>query len=303
MEELQAIRLGHLTQDGSFSFLNFTKKKLTLLPQDSSEPELPDVQSVLRTLALKSPRLQKAVDKFVEAVEAFDAALRMARKKPLTEQLASADEDRDKAWMGSNTYINAMLNHPDAEVAAVAKIAREIFDKYGNPTRLSRKEESSSLHNLLQDIEAMESRETIDFDPWYNWMKTAHEAYEALRTERADAKNREEKGLAQEARTTAEDAYREMAKVLNSVVVYEETDEYDKFINRINNEIDELSALIKQRETRRENQGTTTPEPTPSDDDKPTTEEPEEPSTEEPDTPATEQPGNNEEPDDRPVVQ
>lgn len=303
MEELQAIRLGHLTQDGSFSFLNFTKKKLTLLPQDSSEPELPDVQSVLRTLALKSPRLQKAVDKFVEAVEVFDAALRMARKKPLTEKLASADEDRDKAWMGSNTYINAMLNHPDAEVAAVAKIAREIFDKYGNPTRLSRKEESSSLHNLLQDIEAMESRETIDFDPWYNWMKTAHEAYEALRTERADAKNREEKGLAQEARTTAEDAYREMAKVLNSVVVYEETDEYDKFINRINNEIDELSALIKQRETRRENQGTTTPEPTPSDDDKPSTEEPEEPSTEEPDTPTTEEPGSTEEPDDRPVVQ
>ena len=303
MEELQAIRLGHLTQDGSFSFLNFTKKKLTLLPQDSSEPELPDVQSVLRTLALKSPRLQKAVDKFVEAVEAFDAALRMARKKPLTEQLAAADEDRDKAWMGSNTYINAMLNHPDAEVAAVAKIAREIFDKYGNPTRLSRKEESSSLHNLLQDIEAMESRETIDFDPWYNWMKTAHEAYEALRTERADAKNREEKGLAQEARTTAEDAYREMAKVLNSVVVYEETDEYDKFINRINNEIDELSALIKQRETRRENQGITTSEPTPSDDDKPSTEEPEEPSTEEPDTPTTEEPGTTEEPDDRPVVQ
>ena len=185
MEELQAIRLGHLTQDGSFSFLNFTKKKLTLLPQDSSEPELPDVQSVLRTLALKSPRLQKAVDKFVEAVEAFDAALRMARKKPLTEQLSAADEDRDKAWMGSNTYINAMLNHPDAEVAAVAKIAREIFDKYGNPTRLSRKEESSSLHNLLQDIEAMESRSTIDFDPWYNWMKTTYEAFEALRSERA----------------------------------------------------------------------------------------------------------------------
>ena len=86
-------------------------------------------------------------------------------------------------------------------------------------------------------------------------------------------------------------------------MVYEETDEYDKFINRINNEIDELSALIKQRETRRENQGSTTSEPTPSDDDKPTTEEPEEPSTEEPDTPTTEEPGTTEEPDDRPVVQ
>lgn len=303
MNQIVALNIARLPQETAFSFLNFTKESLPLLPQNSSEPDLPEVQSVLRSLSLKSPRLQKAVDKYIQAVDAFDAALKLARKNPLTEQLLAADENRDKSWSGSNTYINAMLNHPDPEVAAVAKIARNLFDKYGNPTQLARKEESGILHNLLQDIEAMESRETIDFDPWYNWMKTAHEAYEALRTERADAKNREEKGLAQEARTTAEDAYREMAKVLNSVVVYEETDEYDKFINRINNEIDELSALIKQRETRRENQGTTTPEPTPSDDDKPTTEEPEEPSTEEPDTPATEQPGNNEEPDDRPVVQ
>ena len=71
----------------------------------------------------------------------------------------------------------------------------------------------------------------------------------------------------------------------------------------MNAEIDRLSALIKSRETRRENQGSTTPKPEPSDDDKPTTEEPEEPSTEEPDTPTTEEPGTTEEPDDRPVVQ
>lgn len=303
MEALQAISLGRLTQDGSFSFLNFTKKKLTLLPQDSSEPDLPDVQSVLRTLSLKSPRLQKAVDRFVEAVDAFDSALRMARKKPLTEKLSVADEDRGKAWVGSNTYINAMLNHPDQEVVAVAKIAREIFDKYGNPTRLSRKEESSILHNLLQDIEAMESMETIYFDPWYNWIKTAHETYEALRSERADLKDRTKIGMAQETRTAAEDAYREMAKVLNSVVVYEETDEYDAFINAINNEIEETSVLIKSRETRRGNEATATPDEKPSDDDNPSTDNPEDPSTDEPDTPTTEEPGTTEEPDDRPVVQ
>ena len=303
MKEISAFNIARLSHEEALEFFDHTQHNFQYLPQNSSDPDLPEVQSVLRALSLKSARLQKVVDKFNEAVAAFDAVVKLARKNPLTEKLLAADEDRDKAWMGSNTYINAMLNHPDAEVAAVAKIAREIFDKYGNPTRLSRKEESSSLHNLLQDIEAMESRETIDFDPWYNWMKTAHEAYEALRTERADAKNREEKGLAQEARTTAEDAYREMAKVLNSVVVYEETDEYDPFINAINNEIEETSALIKSRETRRGNEGSTTPDEKPSDDDKPSTDNPDNPSTEEPDTPATEQPGNNEEPDDRPVVQ
>ena len=303
MNQIVALNITRLPQETAFSFLNFTKESLQLLPQNSSEPDLPEVQSVLRALSLKSARLQKAVDKYIQAVDAFDAALKLARKNPLTEQLLAADADRDKAWSGSNTYINAMLNHPDPEVAAVAKIARDLFDKYGNPTQLARKEESGILHNLLQDIEAMESRSTIDFDPWYNWMKTTYEAFEALRSERADLKDRTKIGLAQETRTAAEDAYREMAKVLNSVVVYEETDEYDPFINAINNEIEETSALIKSRETRRGNEGSTTPDEKPSDDDKPSTDNPDNPSTEEPDTPATEQPGNNEEPDDRPVVQ
>lgn len=303
MKEISAFNIARLSHEEALEFFDHTQHNFQYLPQNSSEPDLPEVQSVLRALSLKSARLQKVVDKFNEAVAAFDAVVKLARKNPLTEKLLAADEDRDKAWMGSNTYINAMLNHPDAEVAAVAKIAREIFDKYGNPTRLSRKEESSSLHNLLQDIEAMESRSTIDFDPWYNWMKTTYEAFEALRSERADLKDRTKIGLAQETRTAAEDAYREMAKVLNSVVVYEETDEYDPFINAINNEIEETSALIKSRETRRGNEGSTTPDEKPSDDDKPSTDNPDNPSTEDPDTPATEQPGNNEEPDDRPVVQ
>ena len=129
MNQIVALNIARLPQETAFSFLNFTKESLPLLPQNSSEPDLPEVQSVLRSLSLKSPRLQKAVDKYIQAVDAFDAALKLARKNPLTEQLLAADENRDKSWSGSNTYINAMLNHPDPEVAAVAKIARNLFDK------------------------------------------------------------------------------------------------------------------------------------------------------------------------------
>ena len=303
MNQIVALNIARLPQETAFSFLNFTKESLQLLPQNSSEPDLPEVQSVLRALSLKSARLQKAVDKFIQAVDAFDAALKLARKNPLTEKLLAADEDRDKAWTSSNAYINAMVNHPDPEVAAVAKIARDLFDKNGNPTQLAQTKESGTLHNLLQDIEAMESRETIDFDPWYNWIKTTHEAFQALLHERSHADGAKTKGQSRETRDAAEDAYRELVKVINSLVVAEETDEYDEFIDTTNAEIDRLSALIKSRETRRSNKGTTTPDEKPSEDDKPTTDEPEEPSTEEPDTPTTEQPGTTEEPDDRPVVQ
>ena len=303
MKEISAFNIARLSHEEALEFFDHTQHNFQYLPQNSSEPDLPEVHSVLRALSLKSARLQKVVDKFNEAVAAFDAVVKLARKNPLTEKLLAADEDRDKAWTSSNAYINAMVNHPDPEVAAVAKIARDLFDKNGNPTQLAQTKESGTLHNLLQDIEAMESRETIDFDPWYNWMKTTHEAFQALLHERSHADGAKTKGQSRETRDAAEDAYRELVKVINSLVVAEETDEYDEFIDTMNAEIDRLSALIKSRETRRENQGSTTPKPEPSDDDKPTTEEPEEPSTEEPDTPTTEEPGTTEEPDDRPVVQ
>lgn len=303
MEQILTLSIGRLTQDESFSFLQLTQTSFQYLPQNSGESGFPEVQSLLKSLSLKSARLQKVVDKFNEALAAFDAALKLARKNPLTEQLIAADEARDEAWTGSSAYINAMLKHPDPEVAAVAKVARDLFDKYGNPTQLAQSKESSNLYNLLQDIEAMESRSTIYFDPWYNWMKTTQEAFSALELQRSHSRGAKTKGQAREARLAAEEAYREMVKVLNSLVVIEETDEYDEFIKTVNAEIERLSALIKMRSTVRDKKGTTKPEEKPSDDDKPSTDEPEEPSTEEPDTPTTEQPGTTEEPDDRPVVQ
>lgn len=322
MKQIEPMNFVRLYQDESFSFLKQTQSALPYLPQNSGGQEYPDVQSLLRTLSLKSERLQKAVDKFNTAFEAFDAALKMARKNPVTEKINAADADRDDAWTYSSAYINVMLHHPDKEVAAVAKIARDLFDKYGNPTRFSQAKESGVFHNLLQDIEAMESRETIDFDPWYNWMKSAEEAFETADLERSTAKGNVQKGVAKEKRQEAEEAYREMAMVINSIVVVEETDEYDKFINTVNAKIEQMSAISKGRTTRRENSKDKEDDDRPATDD-PSDEEPDTPSTdhpatEDPDTenpstgnpsveePDTDTPGGSEtpeEPDDRPVVQ
>ena len=206
MKQILVFNLKDLYQDESFGFLKMVQSAFTLLPQTTSEPELPEVQSLARSLSLKSARLQKVVEGYNTAFDNFDAVLKTSQKNPVTEKINAADEERDKAWVGSNGYINAMLKHPDSEFAAIAKSANDIFEKYGNPTRLSQTKETGVIHNLLEDLEGLTSLSTIYFDPWYNWMKTTQEAFEAATLERAKAKGAVQKGLGKEVREAAEEA-------------------------------------------------------------------------------------------------
>ena len=308
MKQILVFNLRDLYQDESFGFLKMVQSAFTLLPQTSSEPELPEVQSLAHSLSLKSARLQRVVEGYNTAFDNFDAVLKTSQKNPVTEKINAADEERDKAWVGSNGYINAMLRHPDSEFAAIAKSADDIFEKYGNPTKLSQTKETSVMHNLLEDLKGLTSLSTIYFDPWYNWMKTTQEAFEAATLERAKAKGAVQKGLGKEVREAAEEAYRTLVQADNSNVFVEETDEYDEFIQAINAEIERLSANRKRRETVRKNKSEDKEEEKPStetpDTENPDTEEPgtETPDTEEPDT-ETPSTGGEEEPDDRPVVQ
>ena len=316
MKQILVFNLRELYQDESFGFLKLIQSAFTLLPQNASEPGLPEVQSVVRSLSLKSARLQKVVDQYNTAFDNFDAVLKTSQKNPVTEKINAADEERDQAWVGSSGYISAMLKHPDSELAAIAKSADDIFEKYGNPTKLSQTKETSVMHNLLNDLKALTSLSTIYFDPWYNWMQTAQAAFEAASLERAKAKGAVQKGLSKEARAAAEEAYRTLVQAVNSIVFVEETDEYDEFIKVVNAEIERQNAILKRRETVRKNNKE---EEEPSEE-KPSTEEPdtetpdtetpgtEPPSTETPDTeePDTETPSTGEEepePDDTPVVQ
>ena len=89
MKEISAFNIARLSHEEALEFFDHTQHNFQYLPQNSSEPDLPEVQSVLRALSLKSARLQKVVDKFNEAVAAFDAVVKLARKNPLPTKTAT----------------------------------------------------------------------------------------------------------------------------------------------------------------------------------------------------------------------
>lgn len=243
--------------------------------------------------------LTSALNDFKAKYQALDKILELSNKNPATDLTVTTDFARDSSWRGSNNYVNAMCDHPTTEVAAYADEVKDIYEKYGDPTGLSQSEESGVLHNLLQDLEALDSskRTALALDVWINDLKEKAQAFEEAAAQRTQANALRQSGAVKDARAAAEASYRQLVKTINALVIIEGDAEYATFIDHVNAIIDREKSILKRRQAitdkKKGEEGTDSGSDKPKD---PKPEEPEEP--QEPETPEEPDPEEPEEPTD-----
>lgn len=275
MKKIKRFAISHLWVEEDFGFQQLVYKELPKMGyetgDDEDEPDLPSVQSV--AAGTFKAGVDAKVAAFVAAFEKFDEALKDSEKLASSALVTKADDARDYAWRGVSNYLRAMTMHPDADVAAAAVEGEEVVDKYGDPTNLSYTAESGTLHNFLQDLEAIpsEKRTLLGIDPWTARLRKENDAFLLAIQQKAEEKDAREVGVVKEARQEADEAYRAMVDTINVVANLEEGTTYDAFIGAVNQHIETQKTTLKSRATRNKNKK----------DDKP----------------------EEEEPDDRPVVQ
>ncbi len=275
MSKIKEFGLSRLWVEEDFGFLQLVYKELPKMGyetgDDEDEPDLPSVQSV--AAGTFKAGVDAKVAAFVAAFEKFDEALKDSEKLASSALVTKADDARDYAWRGVSNYLKAMTMHPDADVAAAAVEGEELVDKYGDPTNLSYTAESGTLHNFLQDLEAIpsEKRTLLGIDPWTARLRKENDAFLLAIQQKAEEKDAREVGVVKEARQEADEAYRAMVDTINVVANLEEGTTYDAFIGAVNQHIETQKTTLKSRATRNKNKKDEKPE--------------------------------EEEPDDRPVVQ
>lgn len=275
MKKIKRFAISHLWVEEDFGFLQLVYKELPKMGyetgDDEDEPDLPSVQSV--AAGTFKAGVDAKVAAFVAAFEKFDEALKDSEKLASSALVTKADDARDYAWRGVSNYLKAMTMHPDADVAAAAVEGEELVDKYGDPTNLSYTAESGTLHNFLQDLEAIpsEKRTLLGIDPWTARLRKENDAFLLAIQQKAEEKDAREVGVVKEARQEADEAYRAMVDTINVVANLEEGTTYDAFIGAVNQHIETQKTTLKSRATRNKNKKDEKPE--------------------------------EEEPDDRPVVQ
>lgn len=247
MKKIQTINLKQLRVEECFGFLKQVETETVNL----SSQEETDSPSEISLLANVDSVLQANISAFKAAVDAFDIALKASSINPASAEVAATDTARDDSWRKINNYVKAMCGYPDDDVAASAIEARALFEKYGDPTSLAQTEKSGILHNLLQDLEGLDSakREALTLDPWINNLRKKEEAYLAASNWRTEANSTRQVGIVKDSRVAAEVSYRTLVDTVNAYVVFNGAETYATFINHLNAIIDRQKAILKVRAT------------------------------------------------------
>ena len=179
MKQIVSFNIARLRVEEDFGFLKLIATETDNLPKNGEE----DRPGELSMTASVPTTLTTSVTTFKNAVDAFDNALKDSASTPSTALAAEADSARDNAWRGANNYLKAMTAHPANDVRQTAIEAKTLFDKYGDPTTLPQTEESGVLHNLLQDLKAIDGSKltAITFDTWLANLESCETAFLADR--------------------------------------------------------------------------------------------------------------------------
>lgn len=207
------------------------------------------------------PPFLSSIMAFQKANMAFADVLKDPASLASARLATEADRQRDNAWAGSYYYIKGMSKHPSEEVAALGVKVLDIYDKYGNPSSLSRHKETGVLADLLEDLETLttEERTKLGFDIWLNNLEEKHLAYiSAVDTRTGDKKERGT-GVVLAARRKLEAAYKDMVDMFNALIRIEGEEKYKEFADRMNVLIAEQKTELRRRNTlnKKKNEGET----------------------------------------------
>lgn len=246
MKQIASFNIARLRVEEDFGFL-----KLVVAETDNLTPQEDGPIEVV-SLGTNAPdALTDSINTLKEAFNAFDAALKDSASSPSTAVASAADTARDNAWRGANNYLKAMTAHPVENVRQVAIEAKALLDKYGDPTSLPQTEESGILHNLLQDLNAIDSKElaSIAFEAWLTNLETCEETFLAAVARRTEEDAARQVGIVKETRLTADKAYRSLVELVNALAVVNGDAPYATFIDHVNVIIDRQKAVLKARAT------------------------------------------------------
>lgn len=222
MREIGSFRIGQLRTEEDFGFHKMVVAETELLTAGTDSPE----GISLMAAGTVSPLVTAAITTYKTAYAAFDSALKESNSVPSASTASDADGTRDEAWRGTNGYVKALLYHPQATVRAYAGEAKDLIDKYGDPTGLSQTQESGILHNLLQDLKALdeEKRTAMNLDVWITDLEEKEEAFLAAAQRRNDEKSKRVLGIVKQARQTADDSFRFLRAAVRGEIEVPATD-------------------------------------------------------------------------------
>lgn len=184
-------------------------------------------------------KASELVSNFKVAVAVEDEALKISQKSLLTDDIAKADIDRDALYAGYKKAVEAFLAMPIADMAQAAKVLAQHIKDYKINTAGQLDKETGLLVNFITDLEDKYSAQVakLGLTAFVTNMKEANERVRTLTLQRTNEKMGVTVGALKAARTSSDDAYRALVKMVNALALVFGEKDYTAFIDYVNTEV------------------------------------------------------------------
>ena len=184
-------------------------------------------------------KASELVSNFKVAVAAEDEALKISQKSLLTDDIAKADIDRDALYAGYKKAVEAFLAMPIADMAQAAKVLAQHIKDYKINTAGQLDKETGLLVNFITDLEDKYSAQVakLGLTAFVTNLKEANERVRMLTLQRTNEKMGVTVGALKAARTSSDDAYRTLVKMVNALALVFGEKDYTAFIDYVNTEV------------------------------------------------------------------
>lgn len=189
---------------------------------------------------------------FIAAQSDFNEALKGKDDVLTTKELSAADHDTDQAWGCLNAYLKIMKSHPVNSKREAAETIYQQLTKYENPAMMSNSAKYGILERLLLDLKALPKEIFIeaDADAWLKDLDHKCAKFVQMYSARVQDKATKILGITKAARIRAINAYRNMVKLANAMLMISPSTELTHFASHLNELISSKQTAIKIKKTK-----------------------------------------------------
>ena len=196
--------------------------------------------------------IEAAVGSYTNYYNQENQALQVIRKSATTEQLASADAERDDIFRGMVDAVKSVQNHFNADKRAAANRIKVLLDQYGNVARKPYDDETAAITKMVQELNGtyLADANAIAITEWITELDARNKAFDTLMKSRYSEEASKTELQMREVRAEVDVAYRAIADRLDALMLINGTANYEAFVRELNARVDRYSSIIAQRKGR-----------------------------------------------------
>ncbi|MDO5105486.1 DUF6261 family protein [Capnocytophaga sp.] len=195
-----------------------------------------EVLNFVETDTFVSEKVQKRLEPYKTAVAKEKEAMNQSKKSFKTDDIRTADSERDKLYMGFKTAVAAFGSVPDENVKASQKRLSQLIKDYGIKTTMKLDEQTGLLVKFIEELETKYASDVsvLGLNKIVSPLKQINDKVVKGMSERYEEKKEHKTGAMKSARKETDDAYRQLVKLINALAIVEGETDYANCINNIN---------------------------------------------------------------------